>query len=51
MVRAKPEEPGVPVGGMQTMRMKSTMATKYFVYCMTTPARPRLFGDSGMMPA
>jgi hypothetical protein len=37
--------PFVPVGGVQILRMKSTLPTDYFVYCMAHSARPRLFGD------
>ena len=33
--------------GLHSMRMKSTLKTNYFVYCMTTTASPRLFHDFG----
>jgi hypothetical protein len=39
--------PSIPVGGMKIFRSRSTMPTNYFVYCMSTVASPRLFGDFG----
>jgi hypothetical protein len=46
-VRSKPEGPFVPVGGMRDLRMRSTMQTDYYVYCMTHAADHRLFDDFG----
>jgi hypothetical protein len=45
MVSDRPEGPYIPVGGLRQARMKSTLPTDYFVYCMSYSARPRLFGD------
>jgi hypothetical protein len=45
MVSKSREGPSVPVGGIYDIRVKSTLPTDYFVYCMAYSARPRLFGD------
>jgi hypothetical protein len=45
LVSPTPGGPMVPVGGLHTLRMRATLPTDYFVYCMSFSARPRLFGD------
>jgi hypothetical protein len=39
------EPPTIPIGGIHTIRMKSTLPNDYYVYCLTTGRSPRLFHD------